>query len=471
MTDNRPADNSNNKTQLEFKIGPLLFCAPALEVVAIISPPKIIQIPLSSNVIAGCFNYQGETATILSLHNKFGLPFTLEKKMSHIILANVHGELNGFWVDIALDVSSADNFQSIADYAPNEKKAYANFMTRGDEIFLQTSFQRLHDCDRSDLNWLTRFTRTESDLTCEDNETDIDEILTTDKSINEEPIDNAPLNTTVSVEGSQGNNETDNILNTTGKPERHTNFTFDHLDQALKNSRHDSDIRSSHYSRFSTSIDLVPHSHADTVIEEIEHIENKKRQLLPAFISLIILLLASFATISILDSVNHSLRNSSKVANKKSPLIENRAEIHRPVKPEATHIKPQATIVTTQADLKLEPESETEAEAGTSTHNLDEAVVETAAKNTRIFELHIDEESAPSLYQVTDEKMGQPVTDSSSVKRFTHVVVKGDTLWHITQRYLDNPHRYPELAKASDINNPHRIYPGDIIKIIVTTKL
>ena len=48
----------------------------------------------------------------------------------------------------------------------------------------------------------------------------------------------------------------------------------------------------------------------------------------------------------------------------------------------------------------------------------------------------------------------------------THIVVKGDTLWHIAMRYIHNPYRYPELARLSHIKNPDLIYPGDKVKII-----
>lgn len=47
----------------------------------------------------------------------------------------------------------------------------------------------------------------------------------------------------------------------------------------------------------------------------------------------------------------------------------------------------------------------------------------------------------------------------------THKVVKGDTLWHITEKYVNNPYLYPELARLSNIANPDLIYPGDIVRI------
>src|SRR3954462_7016655 len=46
-----------------------------------------------------------------------------------------------------------------------------------------------------------------------------------------------------------------------------------------------------------------------------------------------------------------------------------------------------------------------------------------------------------------------------------YVVVPGDTLWGISQRYTDSPWRWPELwsMNKDDIRNPHLIYPGDVL--------
>lgn len=49
----------------------------------------------------------------------------------------------------------------------------------------------------------------------------------------------------------------------------------------------------------------------------------------------------------------------------------------------------------------------------------------------------------------------------------THRVVKGDTLWDISETFLQNPWMWPEIWHVNpQIDNPHLIYPGDLIKLI-----
>jgi LysM domain len=47
-----------------------------------------------------------------------------------------------------------------------------------------------------------------------------------------------------------------------------------------------------------------------------------------------------------------------------------------------------------------------------------------------------------------------------------YVVVKGDTLWDISERFLNEPWRWPDVWQANpQVANPHLIYPGDTLTL------
>ncbi|WP_111498426.1 MULTISPECIES: LysM peptidoglycan-binding domain-containing protein [Marinobacter] len=58
-----------------------------------------------------------------------------------------------------------------------------------------------------------------------------------------------------------------------------------------------------------------------------------------------------------------------------------------------------------------------------------------------------------------------PELRSDHPDRYT--VVKGDTLWDISSRFLDNPWYWPEIWHVNpQVSNPHLIYPGDQLALV-----
>jgi hypothetical protein len=49
---------------------------------------------------------------------------------------------------------------------------------------------------------------------------------------------------------------------------------------------------------------------------------------------------------------------------------------------------------------------------------------------------------------------------------FYYTIQKGDTLWDLSQKFSDTPWQWPEMWKENQqIANPHRIYPGERIRL------
>jgi hypothetical protein len=49
----------------------------------------------------------------------------------------------------------------------------------------------------------------------------------------------------------------------------------------------------------------------------------------------------------------------------------------------------------------------------------------------------------------------------------SYIVKKGDTLWDISEIFLNQPWLWPKLWRLNpDINNPHLIYPGDVLRLV-----
>lgn len=71
----------------------------------------------------------------------------------------------------------------------------------------------------------------------------------------------------------------------------------------------------------------------------------------------------------------------------------------------------------------------------------------------------------PQVKILKKNEISKSLVSGKVVNEVIHTVIKGDTLWAIAKKYVNDPFLYPELARLSKINNPHRIYPGNRVRI------
>ena len=113
------------------------------------------------------------------------------------------------------------------------------------------------------------------------------------------------------------------------------------------------------------------------------------------------------------------------------------------------------------------PPDETSELTSNAVSEKDNTTIETSESSSVIVSAELSTQNQTVTAREISETKPQSRVISTEI---VHIVVKGDTLWHIAIKYVNDPYKYPELAKLSNIKNPDLIYPGNRVRIIKRTK-
>lgn len=73
--------------------------------------------------------------------------------------------------------------------------------------------------------------------------------------------------------------------------------------------------------------------------------------------------------------------------------------------------------------------------------------------------------------QINNSNNGDKIVQQKKQREYTkepektYTVKKGDTLWNIAKKELNDGTKYTDIAKLNNIENPNKIYPGQILKL------
>jgi len=509
-------DNAQHDSSfLTFRVGPYHLAVPAVDAEAIITMPEIRSVPLTPGSVSGVFSHRGKIAVVISLKRKFGLKDSDGRSADQLIMSQLSTGLKAFRVDEVLDIipASGINFSTLP--ALGRVTAFDRFAVKNDQIILHTDFELLFRLEESkelaaSLKSLTKALKPEpdSDQPVPDGNMPVSEISS--PSVLETNAEQASINHSDShVSSTDGNPPTiDSEKGIKQKPET-TEKEFV-LRPGKRPARKPIPYKPRTIQRQTTA------KHRQLPNRQFES-EQPKRYRWIVGCGIVILCSILLSMIWLWPDSDKDLKvaygNEEPAVNSDQDvstppidlppkrLTDNRSELlldtidvsedknDKTVKPEESTDRGEIALKTAEEV----PEAVEKGSAGFTTPQKNKEILridtddftltverpqlqQTEAKQ-QIGQLPITKEEDPQKLKTdkqqplkTERAQPEKAGEGGSIPvsagmEFVHVVVKGDTLWDIAEKYLGDPFRYPELAKLSRISDPDLIYPGDLIRI------
>ncbi len=465
--------NQESQAQLTFKVGPYKFAVAAVDVVAIIQVPVFRPFASTQNGIAGVFVHRDQTATIISLHQKLGLPMPADKQAGQLILSHIGSGLTAFWVDEVLDMTTTEGVTPFKLSTEASITAFHRCFIKDDAIFYETDFERLFAVQAPVE--LAEVSLPDAESKPPAAESDNSPSCTSSQDAGGSD-DRTP--TTGSELPDRGQSDAAQIIAKPTSPRAHRPpaqkpVAARNVPAKRTRSARSTPLKSSLPAGQPQSQRLPDEQHRPATILKRPWLW---MLLIVGITASLLLMTIDFRSPQKSDkpltaSQTDQARGTAEPKVSPQPVIEEEpaAEEMRTEAPAITAQPADPTVAAPKPDTAPPPAPQAStsiAIATTTPPPKKEINVKQILKiETEALRLTIERPEKPGITTPLPSKTAETITSET-----VHVVVKGDTLWHIAIRYLGDPLRYPELAKLSRIKDPDLIYPGDIIRIVKLTQ-
>ncbi len=470
---------------LSFAVGSYLLTVPALSVLAIIEPVRVHNLPLVGNGIVGVMNYRGRVAKVVSLRQKLGLEDRTDPRSGQFILSRLSVGLTAFWVDQAHDILSPDELAPGNPPALSIFSVFSKCLLKGSQIFLDTDFETLFGLTPpSDSEPVAASGLSYAASQPSGSKTVPGECRPSSVKAIPQDRDERQANQTIVVDDRVDLPAIKKPLKPVGSAARQPMADI---------SRPGPKIAPTAVPAYRRPIP------GDTAILAAGQVHCRAggrplfnfRWVAAAVGILILTALGCWLWLGSRAKAATSGQAVAVAAEQNPPIAADGfripgtdiiketfgpAHIERPVDDRSSSIATMAAAVVAPetADLPgsifgVNPEKVLTPRNTKAIENIltpgdpggNPDIDKILDIQTETFTLTVER---PARSAHPTEQLAVPARGSPG--EIVHIVVRGDTLWHIAVRYLGNPWRYPELAALSRIKDPDWIYPGDIIRII-----
>lgn len=494
---------------LTFRVGPVLCCAPSLPVRSIITPPKLTHPPGSDSSQPGIFKHGSHIVKVLDLRQKFGVEQSEQTQPGNLIITIFETQNFAFWVDQIIDVFDfpSEGWGNLPAAIP--RGVFSRTLLLNKKIHLYSEFEKLATI--KDLGYLKHYIKhlkNQQDA----QETEQQQKKTTLEAaspVKSDEIKHDPIKEVKNVQIIKKDKPV-HIEKTTSKtPSLSSTPTSIPVS---KNKTNKIEIKKTPAVKPIVPKPIITDA---TSTQPQQKIVSKKHNKTPAVIvkekpgitkqrfssatstledetsSFGIILLFIFILFSLGAGIYYLFINTV-VNNGNDKYAQEQTSI-RTIPPVDYSIKEEIPVLEETnseniASLQDKIESRDETLTSDFAAEKDDKPLKEDIEDTtyRADIVQQDSDITITLHQAISEikppqkeititpqqpddnvigELEQTITTEKTINEIIHIVVKGDTLWAIAKKYIHDPFLYPELARLSNIKNPHRIYPGNRVRI------